>query len=311
LHNALLRRKTLTVRTIGALTALVLACSFARAQENQREDVVVARFRGASRGMISGKPHLLISIEPAGGRAVQVPIPNNNEDRSEYDPNQKLVETVQDLKPGDLIEVSVDRQRPPHPTVVRRIRPYELKPGEDQPNGYIFKGSEEKTIGKSKKTLVTLGKLGQTIVAEVPDKKGTGGTIEPDPDMIAAMNQLKEGDSVWVEMNGKMLALIEAYVEPITGKFTKYTESEVEGHKLRALEIDQDGKTLTLLVPGRANGKAWITDSNVTRQLSRVRPGTMVQYRAKEDGEKNWLRSIEPAPKSPLEANPKAPVKAR
>ena len=132
------------------------------------------------------------------------------------------------------------------------------------------KEAKRKPSENQRRTLVTLGKLGQTIVAEVPDKKGTGGAIEPDPDMIATMNQLKEGDSVWVEMNGKMLALIEAYVEPITGKFTKYTESEVEGHKLRGLEIDQDGKTLTLLVPGRANGKAWITDSSVTRQLLRV-----------------------------------------
>ena len=34
--------------------------------------------------MVSGKPHLMILIEPAGGRAVQLPIPNNNE---KIDPN--------------------------------------------------------------------------------------------------------------------------------------------------------------------------------------------------------------------------------
>ncbi len=297
--------------SISLLAALLFASASVWAQENPQEDVIVARFRGAGPGRVSGRPHLLISIEAAGGRSLQLPIPNNNEGRPEFDPDRKMADVVQDLKPGDLIEVSVDHPRPSHPALIRRIKPYELKPGEDQPNGYIFQGSEEKTVGRSKRTVVTLGKLGQTIAAEVPDKKGAGGALEFDPDILAAVNQLKEGSSVWVEMTGRSLTLIEPYVDPVVGKFTKYTDTEVDGRKLRSLEIDQDGKTVTLLVPGRSNGKTWVSDSNVTRQLTRVRPGMTVQFRSKEDGDKNWLRSIEPAPKSPLEAPPRKAEKSR
>jgi hypothetical protein len=70
---------------------------------------------------------------------------------------------------------------------------------------------------------------------------------------------------------------------------------------MKSVEIDPGGKAITALVPGKANGKAWIPDVAVLRELSRVRVGAMVQFRIKEDGTKTWLREIQTAPKPMVE----------
>jgi hypothetical protein len=269
-----------------------------------QEDVVVAKFRGSGRAAANGRSHLMVTVEGPGGRQIQVAVPNTNEDRPTFDPERRLADAIQELKPGDLVRLKVQVSRPPNPPMLREINPYELKPGEDQPNGYIFKGSDEKQIGRQKSTVVELMKMGQTISVTVADHKNEKGEMAPDPEVIAAIDSLKDGDSVWADVNGKSLLSIEAYSEPQTGKLVKSVETVVDGHKIRSVEIDPGGKAITALVPGKANGRAWTPDVLVLRELSRIRPGAMVQFRVKEEGDKTWLRDIQPAPKPQLEGKP-------
>jgi hypothetical protein len=293
--------------------SLLLAITFlsgaAFAQE-RREETVVARFVRAQRGAVNGKPHLMVVAEAAGGQTVQVAVPNADEGRAYFDPSRGMADAIEELKQGDLVQLTLEPSRNgPRNLVLRSVKPYELKPGEDTPNGYVFKGSDEKDYGSRKVTIVQLEKLGQKLTVAIPEKKAEKGTSKPDPELLSAVNELKEGDPVWAELSGKTLVAIEPYTEPQQGKLLKFSEIEVDGHKVRSAEIDEDGKSVTALVPGKASGRAWTPDLTVMRQLARVRPGSMIQFRAKEDGDKIWLRSIEPASKPKPESETRASKK--
>jgi len=285
-------------RFIAVLTVLSLAVSaFGQAQD----ETTVAKFRGASRSMLNGRSYMVVSIEGPGGQIARVAIPNKSGDRIQYDPDSHLLDSVQDLKSGDLVEVTVAMPRNGRPAMLHSIRPYELKPGEDQPNGYVFAGSDEQQSGSSTQTVVELRKLGQKIKVSVARTKSAAGAYESDPKIVADLSQFKEGDSVFAEISGGTLVTIEPYTAPQLGKLIKIDETEVDGHKVKTAHIDQDGKTIDAMVPGKANGRAWSPDTMITRQLSRLKPGEQVQFRTKDDGGKSWIRSIEPAPKNATE----------
>lgn len=286
------------IRLFAALTILGLAVSaFGQAQD----ETTVAKFRSASRSMLNGRTYLVVSVEGPGGQVARVAIPNKGGNRVQYDPDNHLADAVQDLKPGDLVEISVEMPRLGRPAMLRSIKPYELKPGEDQPNGYVFAGTDEQQSGSSTQTIVELTKLGQKIKVSVARTKSAAGAYEADPKIVSDLSQFKEGDSVFAEISGGTLITIEPYTDPQFGKLIKIDETEVDGHKVKTAHIDQDGKTIDAMVPGKANGRAWSPDTMITRQLSRLKPGEQVQFRTKDDSGKSWIRSIEPAPKNAAE----------
>ena len=284
-------------RLFAALAILGLAVSaFGQAQD----ETTVAKFRSASRSMLNGRTYLVVSVEGPGGQVARLAIPNKG-GRVQYDPDNHLADAVQDLKSGDLVEISVEMPHLGRPAILRSIKPYELKPGEDQPNGYVFAGTDEKQSGSSTQTIVELTKLGQKFKVSVARTKSAAGAYESDPKIVSDLAQFKEGDSVFAEISGGTLVTIEPYTEPQLGKLIKIDETEVDGHKIKTAHIDQDGKTIDAMVPGKANGRAWSPDTMITRQLSRLKPGEQVQFRTKDDSGKSWIRSIEPAPKNAVE----------
>jgi hypothetical protein len=285
------------MRAAFAFASLMLVfCMSAPAQEKQNDEGVL-RFRGMAQGQVNGRRHVIVQAEVPGGRAAQVAVPNQDENRPALDPRKDLMETLKSLKPGDLVKVTLEpgRQMP----FIQSAEPYELKPGEDTPNGYVFKSSYDQGAGRNKTPVVELTKFGRTIVVGIATRKNEKGETEPDPDLVAAVNLMKQDDPVWAQINGKVLTAIDLYKDPSQGKLLKLGETEVDGHKVKSADVDQDGKSVTLLVPGKTTGKNWIADSTVLRELQRLRPNTIVEYRVREDGDHLWLREIMPAPKPP------------
>lgn len=285
----------------------VAAAAFGQAQD----DTAVAKFRGASRSMLNGRSYLVVSVEGPGGRTARVAIPNKGGNRVQYEPDSHLADAVQDLKSGDLVEISVEMPREGRPAMLRSIKPYELKPGEDQPNGYVFAGTDEKQSGSSTQTIVELTKLGQKFKVSVARTKSAAGDYEADPKIVSDLAQFKEGDSVFAEISGGTLVTIEPYSDPQLGKLIKIDETDVDGHKVKTAHIDQDGKTIDAMAPGKLNGRVWSADTMILRELSRLKPGEQVQFRTKDDGGKSWIRSIEPAPKNAIETPAQPATKAR
>ncbi|HEX4793673.1 MAG TPA: hypothetical protein VH370_07780 [Humisphaera sp.] len=284
------------VAVIGGL-ALIL-CSISRAQDQTGNEGVV-RFRSASQQNVNGKRRLVISGDIPGKGAVQIEVPNNDETRPGYDPRRDLADSIKELKPGALIKVSLDNVRPL--PILRAIDPYEMAKGEDTPNGYVFRGSDVQTVGRVKTPVVELSKFGQTATLLIATRKNDKGEVEADPDLMAAINLMKDGDAVWAQINGKTLTAIDLYKDPDTGKLLKLGDTDIDGHKTKSADVDQKGKTITLLVPLHQNGKIWTPDVAILRELQKIRPNTQVEYRIREDGDKLWLREIQPAPKQPVE----------
>lgn len=291
--------------------ALAILCLAVSAFGQTQDDTAVAKFRGASRSMMNGRTYLVVSVEGPGGRIARVAIPNKGGNRVQYEPDSRLADAVQDMKSGDLVEISVEMPREGRPAMLRSIKPYELKPGEDQPNGYVFAGTDEKQSGSSTQTIVELTKLGQKFKVNVARTKSAAGDYESDPKVVSDLAQFKEGDSVFAEISGGTLVTIEAYSDPQLGKLIKIDETDVDGHKVKTAHIDQDGKTIDAMVPGKANGRAWSPDTMIMRELSRLKLGEQIQFRTKDDGGKSWIRSIEPAPKNPSETPAQTPAKTK
>ena len=300
--RALISKNHLSPRRFTRLFAsLAILCLAVSAFGQAQDETTVAKFRGASRSMLNGRTYLVVSVEGPGGQIARVAIPNKGGNRVQYDPDNHLSDAVQDLKSGDLVEISVEMPHLGRPAMLRSIKPYELKPGEDQPNGYVFAGTDEKQSGSSTQTIVELTKLGQKFKVSVARTKSAAGDYESDPKIVSDLAQFKEGDSVFAEISGGTLVTIEPYTEPQLGKLIKIDETEVDGHKVKTAHIDQDGKTIDAMVPGKMNGRTWSADTMVLRELSRLKPGEQVQFRAKDDSGKSWIRSIEPAPKNAAE----------
>jgi hypothetical protein len=99
-----------------------------------------------------------------------------------------------------------------------------------------------------------------------------------------------------------VLVNLERYAPPQTGKFVKLSEEDVaDGQKGSAVKIEQDGKTVKALVPGRLVNKKWVSDPKVMGAARKLKADAEVVYRARKDGDKLWLKEIEPAPKAPKE----------
>ena len=191
------------------------------------------------------------------------------------------------------------------------ITPYDAKPGEASVNGYVFQKTFEKPSGKSQNTSVSLTKFGKEYRFSVPMKKGEKGELAEDPDILAAIGKLQEGNSVWVKTAGSKLVIIEPYNDPLLGKLDKLSTTEVNGVKIPSADIQtDDGKTITVLVPGTRRGKMFVVDSAVSAELHKIKPSSAVQFWSHDDGENHvWLREISLAPKASDTPPPAAPTK--
>ena len=95
-----------------------------------------------------------------------------------------------------------------------------------------------------------------------------------------------------------VLVNLERDAPPQTGKFVKLSEEEMaDGQKGSAVEIEQDGKTAKVPVPGKVVNKKWVSDPKAMGAARKLKAEAEVVYRARKDGDKVWLKEIEPAPK--------------
>jgi hypothetical protein len=127
-----------------------------------------------------------------------------------------------------------------------------------------------------------------------------------DPDLLAAVGTFKKGDIVEAEIkagNPPVVQSLDRYKPAVEAKMSKMTEADVaEGVKGPAVELDQNGKPLTLLIPGKMAGQKWVPDAKLAGQAKNTRPGTAVLVKTRDADGKTFLKEIKPAPKTPVAA---------
>jgi hypothetical protein len=301
-----MRRISLAALAVSVLT-LIAACGSARAED------VIARFMGTAPGVANTHPVTMVGVTlMSTGKNITIPIPNepNNKKGSALAPQKNLDEAIKKLTVGQIVKVSVDATKD-YGQALTAIAPYNPKPGEDTPNGYVFSKTVDKIVGKNTLTTVVLTKFGVEHSFTIAMRRDDKGESEQDPDVVEVFSKLTADSPVWVQTVGKSVVAIEPYTEPKTGKLGKSSDVDVDGHKVRSAEIaTDDGRTVTVMVPGKESGKTFVSDTLVMGQLAKVKPGSQVTFRVREDGDKMWLREIlavKPEPKKPTETTMKKP----
>lgn len=287
-----------SLNAAGIVLAFALVASIARGAD-QPPQVQVLRYLGSGK---AGTPHgprvLLSGVAVVNGRTVQLPLQVANDAKPQDGPKKELQSSVEGLKRGDYIEVTLETDK--NGTIsVTKIEPYTLKPGEDSPNGFVFHETYDKTEGSKTNHMVKLSKFGQEVLAIIPTHKDDTGALVPDADVTAAAGKLKDGDVAWAQLAPGRMPLVTGlgpWSDPQTGKLVKVETQEEDGQKHDVVQIDKDGTPVTLLVPGSLEGKKWVSDYKVLSAVKRLRPGSQVQYMAFENsGGKLVLHEIEAA----------------
>ena len=284
----------------------------AAAQEKKKTTLVV-RYVGHTddgKSRYQGKQVMVLAFEPlTGGRPVELVVPNRDMGArgDKFDPVPQVADVVRGLKRGDVMKIELDDTKPR--PFVTSARPYKLKPGESEPNAYVFENTFRKEEGRSTYTAVVLSRFDEHTTFAVQQKRDKDGDMASDADIIALLQKLKTGEVVEAEISGgvgrtPILTSLERYAPPQTGKFVKVSEQEVEGQKAPAVELEREGKPVTAVVAGKMQGKRWVPDAKVLAAAKKLKPDAEVVFRARDDDGKLWLKEIEPAPRPAEEAAP-------
>lgn len=270
---------------------LVLAVFCAAAMGEQDK---VLQFKSAIKTKIKGQDHLVVLSNMPRGRTVRLVVANSDP-AGPYAPVADQAQTIQSLKPGDLVQASWDAVGSVN--TVSAIAHYTPKPGELAPNGYIFVKSEKKD--QSEDLNVVLNKLGDLTSAAVTSEKDDKGDLHRDASIDATLAALHEGDSVWVDLSTGTVPGIVAilpYSEPASGKLVKIDTTDLDGQHVATVELDAGGKPLSAVIPGKLVSGKWVASVRLSSAAHRCKPGTTVLYRIQQDGSTTWLRDIQPQP---------------
>ena len=253
-----------------------------------------------------GKSVMVLAVESlTGGRQMELVVKNQDMNKRDYNP---VINTdhVNALDKGQAIKIELDDSR--NPPMVTYLRKYDLKPGEEAPHVYRFMNKYDANNGAY--TAVVLNRFDDPVTVAVPRPKGREGAASAASSAAAEMEklveELKTDELVEAEFRESrptpVLVSIDRYTPPRAGRFLKLSEEDVaEGQKGQAVEIDQGGKTVRALLPGRLQGKKWVSDAKVLAAARKLKADADVVYRTRQDGDKLYLKEIEPAPKAKAE----------
>jgi hypothetical protein len=288
------------------MTAVGLLCLFSgEALAIVKDDAAVGRLDSASVMRYRGRMRYVLTLDTVDGKVIRVGVqnkdaPNSQDEAYKADPQTELVDQIKAVAPGDIVKLEYTMEED-GTYMMKSIAPYPMEPGMELPNAYLFKEMYDHTEQTATKTLVDLKRFDDVVTFSLPAKKDSSGAMAPDPELVAALGKLKEGQIVLVDATpgspNRILRSIEPYNTPQTGKITSIKLTEVDGNKTTAAEIDVDGTPVTVVVPGKLDGKRWVVDSKVLSKLRNFRPGANVTFRIITDNGTSYLRDIKAAPK--------------
>lgn len=274
-------------RMLLCLYSALLLCSEAALAQNANV-VKVVQFGGAKNGQSAGKQVMLVIVAPIGTRrAITLAVPNK-EDKPQANPKDEIANVVKGLKPGDLVKIEVEPPTVPRGIPgLKSIAVYEPKPGELQPNVYVYEISSPRQEAGKRFTGVVLTRLGETTVGAVPPG---------DDAMEEFLVELKPGTLVEVNFQSKgkypTIATIDPYQEMEPATFVAQAEAEVEGEKVPAIEIKlaSQPEPIKAILTGKQAGKRWVPEPKLASTIKRLKPDQELMVRVVKVGDNWWLR---------------------
>ena len=282
-------------------------------KEEEKPDPIVIRFQGAQKGKHMGQEVMMVSgVEVLSGRprtfAVENEKPQDKNKMPKYEPRPQVKEGVEKVKPGEYLRVELKGHREQVPWI-EKAEPYIAQPGEDEPGTFImFQAFEEEKNG-TKMYAIVLRKFGGQIDCFAPMVK-EGKDLVPDPEIVKVASAIKERSlveaTVGQSKGQRVVTSLDPYQAPKQGKFTKLVESDVDGNKGQAVELDHDGKPVTLPIPGKSVNGKWVTDNDLLADARKLKPGAAVVFKTRDVGDKSYVRLLAPAPKESAKKEPKS-----
>jgi hypothetical protein len=258
----------------------------------EKETIYLAAGGG---GMTEHKHNYLLTVKGVADGKVQ----NNVVLMAEKD--SRSAKLLMDAKPGELMKMTLEKRF--NHVYVTSLGPYELHPGENLPNVYLFVETSVDSDAKPPATVVKVYKLEKFASLAIPNVRDKdSGKLAADPELLAKTGKFAKAESIEVTLRGggaPTIKTIDKYALPQAAVYTKLTEADVEGGTTPAVEVIVDTAATTLLVPGKkdATGK-WVSDPALTAAVKRFKKDDKVTVRFLSDGDKNWLKEITRAPKT-------------
>jgi hypothetical protein len=228
-----------------------------------------------SGSMTVNEPNVLLTVAAAGGGSAQSLVLITKA--------EETAAMVKALKPGDYLTLTTEPKF--NISYIKTIAQYDLQPGEDLPNAFVFAGmGDSDTAGQALK-VYKLGKLGKALVPA--DKTA----------LLTLAARLKEGDVIEAAGTPSKGALVLSelwiYCPPVTGTVAGVADQTVGETKTTALQLTVGDETKTLCVPGKTDSKGHFTpDARLLAAIKGLKTGDTVQAAFHSDGETLWLKAV-------------------
>ena len=269
------------------------------------EPPTVIRLVSAKRERYQGYDALVVDgVTALDGKQMRMAVPNTDMQASKYDPRSDIATVVNGAKPGDYVQVEVEKKD--QQVWIRRATAFKVSPGEEQPNTYVFDESYTKGEKGQQQLAVRMSKFAKFVEVVVVQKRNDAKQMATDEALAAKVNAFKKGDVIEAEVQGgatPVLTGVDLYKAPEEAKFQKLVDVEVDGQKYPAVELDQDGKSVSLPLTGKVAGKKLTPDPRVASAARALRAGTVVLFKTTEDGGKTYLKEIHAAPRQPAKTD--------
>lgn len=283
--------------TLVAMAAMLSAglCQISLAAEKPAEVQSVTgvfKFNAVKPGSVGGKPGQVISATSMiTGRTEDLAIPNTT-NAGKTEPDQTMFDIAKAAKPGDMFEITMNKTA--GKWIIGSFQKYELKPGEDEPNVYVFGGKT--TAGEQ--SAITVTKFGQSSTLVVPNKKGADGKMAPDAEIAAKIDALTSGASIEVQIeksgNAHIIRGLKPYVAPQRVELVKVIREKVGDKDATGIETKDNGK---IFVNPKSKDMATLVN-----KVKSYKPGQALMVKTETEGDTTWLTDVKPAPKEPAPA---------
>ncbi|QOV90139.1 hypothetical protein [Humisphaera borealis] len=277
--------------------------------------------------------------------AVENERPQNPKDPPKYAPNPRIKENLDKVKPGEFLKVEPkapsgrwggatygntsssggygrNNNAPAPVEWLDKAEGYLISEHETEPGTFVFDGAflddlavDGQKIEVYSIELIKLGRVFKCLAPMIND----GKKMVPDPAIMAIGDELmkkekgkeKKASKAVIEATinpqGDYLFVtsLDAYQAPRTGILNKLVDADIDGNKGQAIEVDEGGKTLTLVLPGKLVGKKWTTDFGMLAFAKKAKPGTPIVFKTRDTETKSYLRALELAPKEAVKKGSK------
>lgn len=214
---------------------------------------------------------------------------NNQKDRpSGTDPEAPYpqhINVLRTISEGSFVEI--ERGGKGGSVHLKRIRIYNLQPGEELPNNFVFVRHEPAVVDfvtdqVTKPAVIHVRKLGQTAEVMIPMVRSEQGVHQPDPAIMRTVMSLSENNVVTMAVRqvpgGVMIQQIQRFHPVRHGDLAEKTTVGFNPARTALRITADDGESFTVLLPGRMVRDEWMPDRRLSQAVERLNVGDRVTF---------------------------------